>query len=154
MKNATRVDTNPPQDSEQVRRRVLSLIDSEFESDAAFERAMGLGDKTVNNWRRGRSASYMKLLPKLSETFGIGISELLDMPLRRDSAELSDDELRLLQQFRRSRTLPKEMRASLRETLEMVINLYVKSANEMKSAARERRRKDIERLTQKGGENE
>ncbi len=154
MKNSTRVDTNPTQNQEQIRRRVLSFIDNEFESDAAFERALGLGDKTVNNWRRGRSASYMKILPRLAEVFGVGISELLDMPLRKDSSELSDDEVRLLHQYRRSRTMPKEMRIALRETLETVIMLYLKSANEMKTAARERRKRDIERLTQKGGDNE
>ena len=31
-----------------TKERVLSLIESEFESDAAFERAMGLAEKTVN----------------------------------------------------------------------------------------------------------
>ena len=55
------------EDVKNVRERILSLIDSEFESDAAFERALGLPEKTVNNWRRGRSASYMKMLPRLSE---------------------------------------------------------------------------------------
>ncbi len=34
--------------TERIRARILALIEAEFESDAAFERAMGLGDKTVN----------------------------------------------------------------------------------------------------------
>ena len=55
------------QNEEKIRSRILSLIDSEFESDAAFEREISLPDKTVSNWRRGRSASYMKILPALSE---------------------------------------------------------------------------------------
>ena len=55
--------------TERIRARILELIESEFESDAAFERAMGLGDKTVNNWRRARSSSFMKILPRLAETF-------------------------------------------------------------------------------------
>lgn len=142
------------QDKERVREKILALIDSEFESDAAFERAMGLNDKTVNNWRRGRSSSYMKLLPELSVRFGVHVSELLDIPLRRDSSELSDDEIKLLTVYRRSRTMPKELRGALRETLEQVIHLYMKSANEMKSAARERRRREIEKLTAKAGESE
>ena len=50
-----------------TRERIISLIEAEFESDAAFERAMGLAEKTVNNWRRDRSASYMKMLPELAE---------------------------------------------------------------------------------------
>lgn len=147
-------DKSYPNDKERIRTRILSLIDTEFESDAAFERALGLGDKTVNNWRRGRSSSYMKILPSLSSLFGVNVGELLDIPLQHNTSELSEDELRLLTLYRRSRTMPKELRAALRETLENLINLYMKSAAEMKSAARERRRREIEKLTQKGAEQE
>ncbi len=122
------------ENSERIRERVLSLIDSEFESDAAFERAIGLKDKTVNNWRRGRSASYMRMLPLLSERFSVNVGELLDIPLRKDTSELSEDELHLLRLYRRSRTMPPKMRTALRETLEQVINLYIKSASEEKKA--------------------
>ena len=119
--------------SENIRERILSLIDSEFESDAAFERALGIPEKTVNNWRRGRSSSYMKMLPRLSEEFRVNVGELLDMPLRSDTSELSDDELHLLHLYRKSRTMPQKLRVALRETLENVISLYIKSANEVKA---------------------
>jgi transcriptional regulator with XRE-family HTH domain len=123
---------------EKIRERVLSLIDSEFESDAAFERALGLRDKTVNNWRRGRSSSYMKILPRLSEQFHVNVGELLDIPLSRDTSELSEDELHLLHLYRKSRTMPQKLRAALRETLENTIELYIKSASEFKSERRKR----------------
>ena len=119
------------ENTEAIREKILSLVDSEFESDASFEREMGLAEKTVNNWRRGRSASFMRILPALSARFDIGVGELLDMPLRSDSTDLSDDELSLLTQYRRSSTLPPKMRAALRETLEATINLYVSSAVEL-----------------------
>ena len=118
--------------NEGAKERILSLIDAEDESDAAFERAMGLSDKTVNNWRRGRSSSYTKMLPKLAEAFGVNVGELLDMPLRKDTSELSEEELHLLHLYRRSRTLPKELRSALKDTLENVINLYLTSAEELK----------------------
>ena len=118
---------------EKIRERILSLIDSEFESDAAFERELGLAEKTVNNWRRGRSSSYMKMLPKLSEEFRVNVGELLDMPLRADTSELSEDELHLLHLYRKSRTMPQKLRTALRETLENTINLYIRSASELKS---------------------
>ena len=121
------------ENTEEIRERVLSLIESEFESDAAFERAMALPKKTVNNWRRARSSSFMKMLPVLSERFGVKVSELLDMPLGRDTSELSDDELHLLHLYRKSRTMPQKMRTALRETLEVTINLYISTANEAKS---------------------
>jgi transcriptional regulator with XRE-family HTH domain len=116
------------ENQESIRNKVLTLIESQFESDAAFERAMSLNNKTVNNWRRGRSASFMRMLPALSEKFGVNIGELMDIPLRRDTSELSEEELHLLHLYRKSRTLPKEMRAALAETVESTIRLYIKSA--------------------------
>ena len=114
-------------DTEKIRERVLALIDSEFESDASFEREMSLPDKTVNNWRRGRSASFMKMLPALSECFGVNVGELLDIPLSGDAAELSEEEIQLLELYRKARPLPSKMRTALRKTLETTINLYIDS---------------------------
>ena len=119
--------------TESIRERVLSLISSEFESDAAFEREMDLPEKTVNNWRRGRSASFMRILPVLSDKFGVHIGELLDIPLRDDSSELSEDELEILTLYRKSHVLPKKMRLALKETIESTINMYI-SATEQKSS--------------------
>ena len=113
-----------------IREKVISLIESQFESDAAFERALSLNNKTVNNWRRGRSASFMRMLPTLSERFGVNISERMDIPLRRDTSELSEEELHLLHLYRKSRSMPQKMRTALRETLETTINLYITSAAE------------------------
>ena len=129
------------ENNENIRERILSLIDSEYESDAAFERALGLADKTVNNWRRGRSSSYMKMLPLLAEKFRVNVGELLDMPLRQDTSELSEDELRLLHLYRRSRTMPQKLRTALGETLENVITLYIKTASEIKAKKKKEREK-------------
>lgn len=135
------------ENTERIRERVLSLIESEFDSDAAFERVLGLPQKTVNNWRRGRSASFMRMLPTLSEVFGVNALELLDMPLRRDTSELSEEELHLLHLYRRSRTLPQKMRTALRETLESTIKLYIDTASELKSKNNARK---TERKTREG----
>ena len=123
---------------ERIRARIITLIESEFESDAAFERALGLPDKTVNNWRRARSASFMKILPKLSDTFKVNIGELMDMPLRRDTSELSEEELHLLRLYRKSRSMPDTMRNALRETLETTINLYISANEELKETPKRR----------------
>lgn len=114
--------------TEKIREHVLSLVDSEFESDAAFEREMGLSEKTVSNWRRGRSSSFMRILPALSERFGVNVGELLDMPIGSESFELSEEERELLTLYRRSHSLPKRMRIALRETLESTINMYIAAA--------------------------
>ena len=115
---------------ERIREQVLSLIDSEFPSDAAFEREMELAEKTVNNWRRGRSASFMKMLPRLSECFGVTVGELMDIPISPDSSELSDDELELLSMYRKTHVLPKKMRLALKNTLESTINMYLAAKQE------------------------
>ena len=128
------------QTTESTREMLLSLIEAEYESDAAFERAVGLPEKTVNNWRRGRSASFMKMLPMLSERFGVHVGALMDMPLKGEAAELSEEELHLLHLYRRSRTLPKEMRSALIETVETTIRLYIESAEALAAEGGKKRK--------------
>ena len=109
---------------ERVREQLISLIDSRAESDAALERALGLKKKTVNNWRRGRSSSFMHYLPELSDYLGVTVGELMDIPVGQEG-ELSEDETHLLNLYRRTHSLPKKMRAALTETLEATINMYL-----------------------------
>ena len=124
---------------EKIREKVLTLIDSEYASDAAFERAMGLADKTVNNWRRGRSSSYMKILPALATKFGVNVGELLDIPITHSTSELSLEEVHLLHLYRKARVVPPKMRTALRETLESIINLYIDTASELKGDEKKKR---------------
>ncbi len=125
-------------ESDNVREKILQLIGAEYESDAAFERKMGLSDKTVNNWRRGLSSSYMKMLPELSEVLSVNVTELLDIPLSADKSDLSSEEAHLLNLYRKSRTMSPKLREALRETLESVINLYIKTSSEEKAKGRRR----------------
>lgn len=118
--------------TEKIRERVLALIDSEFESDASFERELGLSEKTVSNWRRGRSASFMRHLPELSELFGVNVGELLDIPLSAEGDRLSEEEISLLTLYRKSHILPKKMRRALTETLESTINMYIAAGESRK----------------------
>lgn len=120
----------------QTREKVLALIESEFESDAAFEREMGLPSKTVNNWRRERSSSFMRMLPKLAEGFEVSVGELLSMPITRDTSELSDDEVELLSLYRKCAVLSPKQKIALEKTLESVINLYLGSAPEKKKSGK------------------
>ena len=120
--------------TERARERVLALIKNEFDSDASFERELGLPTKTVNNWRRGRSASFMKMLPRLAECFEVGVGELLDVPIQKDTSELSEDEIGLLTLYRKSCVLSPKQRLALAKTLESIINLYISSAPEKGSS--------------------
>ena len=104
---------------------VLSLIDSKFSSDAEFERVANIVPKTVNNWRRGKSASFMKMLPELAEIFGVTVNELADP--EGASRNLSSDEQELLMLYRFAEYLPKEEKEALNRTIKSTIELYVNS---------------------------
>ena len=127
------------ENTDKIRVRVLSLIETEFKSDAAFERAMNLPQKTVNNWRRGRSSSFMQMLPTLSDRFGVNLSEFFDMPIRNDTSELSDEEMELLMMYRKSHILSKSMRQALKETLESTINMYISSVESGKIKSKKKK---------------
>ena len=127
---------------EKIRERLLSIIDSDFDSDVSFERAMGLKPKTVNNWRRGRSSSYMKMIPELAKKLGVNLGELFDIPIGKESSELSDDEIHLLTLYRKSASLPKKMKDALSKTLQSTIEMYITSASELRAHERERKRRE------------
>lgn len=128
-------------ESEAARERILSLIDAEFESDAAFERELGIPDKTVNNWRRGRSASFMKMLPELAAALSVTVVDLLDLPLSEGAVELSAEEREIIALYRRAKVLPPEQRAALDKTLGAVIDMYIDSLPKKPRAASRAKKK-------------
>ena len=129
--------------TEKIRERVIGLIESEFESDAAFERAMALPEKTVNNWRRGRSASFMKNLPEISEICGVNIAAIMDMPISADNPELTEDELELLMLYRKARLMPKRLRFALKDTLKYSINMYIEAFSQTKTKVKSDKEKNL-----------
>lgn len=105
---------------------LFSLIDLKFGSDAAFERAANLPPKTVNNWRRGRSSSYMKMLPELATLFGVSVRDLLLTEEEDGSAaRLTAEEQEFLSLFRAAGDLSERERAALTETIRSTIDLYL-----------------------------
>lgn len=126
--------------TESVRERVLSLIENCYKTDAAFEKELGLRPKTVNNWRRGRSASFMKMLPTLSSAFGVSIGEMMSLPSGNDYGELTEDEKRLLAIYRSSQGIPNDLRRALIDSVEAIARLYIKTAPDAISAPKGRGR--------------
>ena len=107
---------------------IFSLIEMRYGSDAAFERAANLPPKTVNNWRRGRSSSYMKMLPELAGLFGVSVRDLLQTEeWERDGVRLTAEEQELLTLFRAADGLSERERAALTETIRNTIDLYLAS---------------------------
>ena len=112
---------------------VFSLIEMRYGSDAAFERAANLPPKTVNNWRRGRSSSYMKMLPELASLFNISVQELLRTDENDEGGlRLSAEEQELLTLFRATDSLSVEERAALTETIRNTIDLYISTRGSQK----------------------
>ena len=107
---------------------IFSLIELRYGSDAAWERAANLPPKTVNNWRRGRSSSYMKMLPELAALFDVSVRDLLHTEEgKNDSPRLTAEEQELLALFRAAGTLSDRERAALTETIRNTIDLYLAS---------------------------
>ena len=107
---------------------VFSLIELHYSSDAAFERAANLPPKTVNNWRRGRSSSYMKMLPELAALLGVSVHDLLHTEGGDErTLHLTTQEQEFLTMFRAAGELSKRERAALTETIRNTIDLYLAS---------------------------
>ncbi len=109
---------------EDIGAAVLRLIPTRFPSDAAFERAAGLPPKTVSNWRRGRSATYMKMLPQLELLLGEEFSAFLHETPVSDNG-LSREEERLLRAWRATSDLSTDARKSLLTTVLSIMKLPV-----------------------------
>lgn len=58
-------------------KRILNLNSSKGNSDKTLELELKLKPKTVNNWKRGLSEGYMKMLPQLADYFDVSVDYLL-----------------------------------------------------------------------------
>lgn len=70
---------------------ILKLISEQFPSDKAFEDVAGLKPKTVDSWKRNNSKGYLKILPKLSEVFGVTTDYLLGNEQKNKPVTRSDE---------------------------------------------------------------
>lgn len=106
---------------------LFSLIELKFSSDAAFERAANLPPKTVNNWKRGRSSSFMKMLPELAALFSVSVKDLLCTGEEDVGGvgQLTAQEQEFLALFRATSSLSDKERAALTETVRSTIDLYM-----------------------------
>lgn len=57
--------------------KIQWLIAEKYGTDKGFEDALGIPNRTVNDWKRGKSKSYMKLIPKIATVFGVSTDYLL-----------------------------------------------------------------------------
>lgn len=70
--------------------RIFSLLKVKEIEQKEFAQLLGTTDKTVSAWKTGRSQSYTKYLPKISEVLGTTVEYLLtgkkEVPAAEDSS--------------------------------------------------------------------
>ena len=91
---------------------------------AAFERVMNLPPKTVSNWRRGVSHSYLAMIPQISRLLHTTPDVLLG-ETEKAEAEWIEETRRLQEMYMRAKDLPRHRRLALCRTLEAVMKLYM-----------------------------
>ena len=88
----------------EVLERIIELKDKHNLSDKEFGVQSGMGEKAIDNWKRGNSASFMKRLDEIAKFFDVTTEYLLGSEQKNKpdakSDELNDAERRLLFAFR------------------------------------------------------
>ena len=107
----------------QVCTRICEAIIAAQMTYAAFERAMGLPPKTVSNWRRGVSHSYLSMLPQISQLLSTTPDVLLGN-FEKAEEEWTKEAEYLHTLFAKAKHLPPHRREALYRTLEDVMKLY------------------------------
>ena len=83
--------------------RIFSLLKEKEIEQKEFAQLLGTTDKTVSAWKTGRSQSYTKYHPKISEVLGTTVEYLLtgkkEEPTVQDDG-LTEGERALMKQFR------------------------------------------------------
>lgn len=78
-------------------KRIKKEQDKKNINDKEFELSLGLKPKTINNWKRGMSSSYMNMLPQLADYFNVSVDYLLGREKSpTDTESMSDDEIKAL----------------------------------------------------------
>jgi transcriptional regulator with XRE-family HTH domain len=94
---------------------------------AAFERALGVPPKTVSNWRRGVSHSYLSMLPQIAHLLSTTTDDLLGN-VEKGEEEWAREAECLHALFVKAKKLPPHRRVALYHTLEDVMKLYFEDA--------------------------
>jgi len=74
--------------------KIIKLIEKDYTSYFAFENDFGIRNKTVDNWKRGRSKSYYKMISELAEFFNVTPNYLINQTNENRSEPPTDDEIK------------------------------------------------------------
>lgn len=113
--------------------KILALIGTKYPSDAAFESKHGLKPKTVYEWKRKRSKSYMDIVVQIATDFNVTTDYLLGVEVgnRQENAPERDDKLRLI--ARRITEIPEKDREKVLAIFEATLDTFLKKDNDEKN---------------------
>ncbi len=77
-------------------KRILDLNTAKGNDDRTLEITLNLKPKTANNWKRGLSEGYMKMLPQIADYFDVSVDYLLGRTENpsHEPAEIDENEIR------------------------------------------------------------
>lgn len=80
--------------------RIFELVDQRFTEQKDFALALGVTPSIVSEWRRKKSASYQKHLPKIASLLATSVEYLLNgTPSTVDADQLSQEDSEILRQI-------------------------------------------------------
>jgi repressor LexA len=100
--------------------RIIYLKDKHNLTDKEFGIKAGVGEKAIDNWKRGLSASYMKKLDMIADFFNVSVDYLLYGNEQKnspsdESKRLSEIENKIIAIYR---TLPEEKKKAFMTIVE------------------------------------
>lgn len=83
--------------------RIVQLIKKANLPEAAFGEALGMGKNTVNNWKAGRSKTYLKKIDSIADYFGVSVDYLLGRTDDPHPAIINDDVKNAIDEYVKSK---------------------------------------------------
>ena len=83
--------------------RIVQLIKKANLPEAAFGEALGMGKNTVNNWKAGRSKTYLKKIDSIADYFGVSVDYLLSRTDDPHPAISNDDVKNAIDEYVKSK---------------------------------------------------
>ena len=69
---------------ETILNNILDLFKNSQKSDAELEREIGLPQKSIYEWRKGRTKSYKKYIDKIAKFFNVPAEHILNLSFYHD----------------------------------------------------------------------
>ena len=115
--------------SEIDRQRLIEIRQNHGYSQKYVALSIGVAPSIVSRWESGKKIPSRESVSKLADLYEVTIDYLMgrsdeEMPISADS--LSDDELKLIQDYRK---LNKQGQEYIRQTMYMAVPIYIRRAD-------------------------